>query len=157
LGQLDVDRPGERVPLDVGVVAQLVGEFIAEGPAVGVQPLEVARTELDGEVVRHQPAVPGQDPRGVVDLTLERRRQLDRLDVALERAREDTAHNAFQTSLEALQRSHASSSTVGTPKVSTGASGHTGYDDRSYREVRPNPQCEAPAEPVLLFFLVAGE
>src|SRR4051812_13234452 len=32
--------------------------------------------------------------------------------------------------------------------------GHTGYDDRSYREVRPNPQCEAPGQPVLLFLLV---
>jgi hypothetical protein len=97
------------------VVAQLVGELRVQRPAVGVQPLEVTRSELDGEVIRHQPPVPGQDPRGVVDLTLERRRQLDRLDVALESTREDTAHNAFQASLEALQRSHASSSTVGTP------------------------------------------
>jgi hypothetical protein len=103
------------------VVAELVRELVVQGAAVGVQPLEVLRAELDGEVVRHQPAVPGQDPGGVVDLAFERGGELDRLDVALERAREDPAHDALQAPFEALQRSHASSSTsvVGWRQVST--------------------------------------
>ncbi|CUR54634.1 hypothetical protein NOCA2200024 [metagenome] len=105
----DVDRAREHIALVVGVVAQGVGELFGHRAVVGAEPLEVALAELHVEAVGHQAPVAAQDLRVVVDLALERGRDLDGLDRAAEGACEDAGDHLLELVLESLQAAHDAS------------------------------------------------
>ena len=103
------DRAGEHVALRVGVVLDLVGQLVGERGVVGRQPLEVARAQLDVEVVGHHPPLAGEDLGVVVALALEGRRDLHRLDRRAEGAREGAGDHALEPLLEPLESAHVAS------------------------------------------------
>ena len=70
--------------------------------------------QLHGEVVRHQLALTVEQLGLGVEFALQARGDLDGLDVALERAREDAVDGALQFFLDAIEDSHAPQSS-GTP------------------------------------------
>jgi hypothetical protein len=65
--------------------------------------------QLDDERVGRELAVARQDLGGVVDLALQRRGDLDRLDGAAEGAREGARHRLLEPLLEPVKNSHATS------------------------------------------------
>ena len=85
------------------MLAEHLGELAGELRAEALEPLVVGLGELDVEVVGHQPPVAAEDLRGVVDLAVERRGDLDRLHGAAEGAREDPGDHLLEPVLEALQ------------------------------------------------------
>jgi hypothetical protein len=62
--------------------------------------------ELYHELVRHQRAVAGDDRGLVVEFTLKCRGDLDRLDLGLEGAGEDSLDDTADPSLESLEYTH---------------------------------------------------
>src|SRR6478672_3784121 len=77
--EVDLDRPGERVALLLGVLLELVRELLGQRGVVRREPVEVGLRELDVEVVGDQAPVPRDDLRVVVALALEGSGDLDRL------------------------------------------------------------------------------
>ena len=111
LGRLEVDRdrPGEHVALGVGVVLDLVGQLVGQRGVVRREPLEVARAQLDVEVVGDHPSLPRQDLRVVVALALQGGRDLDRLDGRAEGAGEGPGDHVLEPLLETLESAHVAS------------------------------------------------
>src|SRR5262249_15169942 len=116
---------------------------------------------VDDEVVGREALVAAQDLGGVVDLSLEGRGDLHRLDRTAEGPREDTRHHALEPLLEAVECAHCAflgrcprvaafrvgvpraclATTVGAPTTPRGPRA------RCYREARANPRCRAPRPP----------
>ena len=108
--QLDPYGTGEGVALLLGVLAYDVGELTGEADVHRDQPVEVARAELDVEVVGHDRAASGDGRRALVELALEVARDLHRLDVGPEGLGEGAVHHALELLLEAVQDAHGTSS-----------------------------------------------
>ena len=83
-------------------VDELGGQLIG----VPAEPLGIALGQLDNEVVGHQRAALGHDRGSIVELTLQRARDLDRLDLGLEGPGEGAVDHALDAPLEALQDPH---------------------------------------------------
>ncbi|QCB92205.1 hypothetical protein E5225_00185 [Cellulomonas shaoxiangyii] len=102
------DRADERVVLTARVVGDVGRQLLREGLGTPLLDLVVVgRGQLDGELVGHDRAVAADDRRTVVQLTPQRVRELDRLDLAAEGAREGVVHDALHAVLEFVEESHA--------------------------------------------------
>ena len=104
--EVDLDRAVEHVAHLAGVVTQLAGQFGVQGVGVRGELVVVVLGEADDELVGHQPLVAGHELGLGVELALQPRGDLDRLYVALERAREDAADGALHLLLEARENAH---------------------------------------------------
>ena len=105
------------------MLADHVGELLAELGVPLAEALEVARTELDDVLVRHEHAALSDDLLLVGRLPLQRGGHLDGLHDAAEHAGEGTLDEAFEPTLEALQHSHAGSPSLSAEIVSALRSG----------------------------------
>ncbi len=106
----DLDGPEEDVPDLFGVLPHHGRELGIERFGVRRQALVVVRPELDGEYVRHHASAAVHDCGPVVALALECRRDLDRLDLSLEGAREGAVDDPVQPLLETIENAHSGTS-----------------------------------------------
>ncbi len=102
----DLDRAVEDVAEVMRVSPQLTGQFGSEGLAVRGKLVVVVLREADFELIGHEPLVARHEFRLAVQLALEPCGDLDRLDVALERACERAIDRALDLLLEPLENAH---------------------------------------------------
>jgi hypothetical protein len=108
VGMLEVhlDRADEGVALLLSVIPHHGRQFTTELLDVRAEALVVVLAELDDEVVRNHRSVTVPDRRVVVALALERARDLDGLDIRLERLGEGAVDQALEPLLELFQWTH---------------------------------------------------
>ena len=85
------------------MTAPVWDELVGQGRAQARHALVVFGRHAHGEVVRHEHAVARDDRRLGVDLALERRGDLDRLQPRTEGLRERAVDGALETFLEVVQ------------------------------------------------------
>ncbi len=108
--EVQLEWPGENVALLGGVRMHHRGQFADQGLPVGRELLVVGPGQVDREVVGRQPAVPAQDLRRVVHLTLQGGGDLHRLHRASEGPGEHTCHHVLEPLFEPVQSTHFSTS-----------------------------------------------
>jgi hypothetical protein len=101
-----LDVPAQLVALLGRVLPDDLGELLGEGLGVDREPVVVVAGQLHDEVIGNDRAALADDRRAVVQLTLQRAGDLHGLNVGFERLREGSAHQSFETALEALENSH---------------------------------------------------
>ena len=104
--EVDLDRAVEDVAHLPGVLAQLGAHLGVERLGVRRELVVVGLGEVHGELVGHQPLVPGHQLGLGVQLAHQPRGDLHRLHIALERPGEDGADRPLDLLLESLENAH---------------------------------------------------